>query len=109
MKNIKGKLVRDNIPTIIRQNNRKPITKILPKEKLQKALLEKFVEELSEFKQAKLKEKGEELADLLQIILSLGKTIGLSEKRLMQICKQKRNERGAFEKRYLYFGDAKNN
>ena len=94
-----GKLVRDNIPDIIKQNGEEPITKILSEEDYKKELEKKLLEECKEVLEAKDEERIEELADLLEVILALGKIEGKTFEDIINVCEQKRVKRGAFEQK----------
>lgn len=67
---IYNKLVRDNIPEIIKSNGGKPKYRYLENdEEFKKALKVKLVEEIDEFLNAKTEEEAiEELADIWSII-----------------------------------------
>ena len=90
-----NKLVRDNIPDIIRENGDTCKTKTVTGEELRTALREKLCEEVAEFL---ADESLEELADILEVIHALSVDLGASPDRLDEICAEKYIERGGFEK-----------
>ena len=94
-----GKLVRDNIPNIIRENGEEPITRILSNEEYKKELEKKLLEECKEVIEARNEDRLEELADLLEVMLALGKIEGETFEDIIKACEQKRLKRGAFEQR----------
>ena len=98
----RNKLVRDKIPEIIRQHGREPKITVLTGDKLLNALNEKLVEEHGEYIESR---ELEELGDMLEVIFSLAETMGHSEEELIQLMKDKRNERGAFHEGFYYSGD----
>lgn len=58
----------------------------------------KLKEEVDEF----LKDKTvEELADILEVVYAISKTLGVSGEELEKIRKKKADERGGFEKRII--------
>ena len=74
---IHNKLVRDNIPQIIKASGKSPNTKILNQEEYITELRKKSQEELEEYLIAETNEEAlEELADLLEIIHALAKVHG---------------------------------
>lgn len=95
-----NKLVRDNIVDMYRANNEKPIFRVLSLDEYKIELIKKLGTELLEVRLANNdKELTLELADILEIVLSLNKCIGNTEKELMDIRESKLKERGGFDKR----------
>ena len=92
-----GKLVRDNIPEIIKQNGEKPITRILSNDEYKGELEKKLLEECHEVLEAS-DTRIEELADLLEVIIALGKLQGKSFEEIIKACEHKRLKRGGFDK-----------
>jgi len=100
------KLVRDNIPDIIRCEGRNPSIKELKGSELLAALEEKLIEEHEEFIAAPNKENSvSELADMLEVIFAISKFKGFSREQLLIIVEEKRKKKGGFEKGYFYKGD----
>ncbi len=91
------KLVRDKIPAIIRENGGYCITSKLSVVEHRKALLEKLIEEAEEVRNAKTNEKRqEELADLLEVLLTVQVAFNYSPAAIDTIRKQKSALRGGF-------------
>jgi len=98
MEKIYNKLVRDNIPNIIKNNGNEAITRILSdkeyKEELEKKLLEEYNEVL---KAIETNDRIEELADMVEVISSLAKLENKSLNEVLEIAKAKKIKRGGFE------------
>lgn len=100
MEQVYNKLVRDKIPEIIEANNEKPIIRILDNEEYKGELEKKLLEEYNEVLKAKnSKERTEELADILEIIISLAKLEDKSLDDIIKIADKKREKRGGFNKK----------
>lgn len=97
-----GKLIRDKIPEIIREDGKEPIVRILLENEIVKALEEKLIEEHEEYI---LSGEVEELADLMQVIFSLANEKGFTTEQLLRMVEYKRIERGGFEQRFHYSGN----
>lgn len=93
-----NKLVRDKIPSIIESKGSIPHYRVLDNDEFAKTLKDKLVEEAHEFFQS---DEMEELADVLEVILALLETKHLTLNKLIDVCRQKERERGAF-KLHLY-------
>jgi len=92
-----NKLVRDEIPHIIKASGKTPVIKILNQEEYITELRKKSEEELQEYLSAKTNEESmEELADLLEIIHALSKVHNSSIEELEKIRVEKANKRGGF-------------
>lgn len=100
MEQIYKKLVRDNIPTIISNNGENPITRILSNDEYKQELEKKLYEEYQEvLNPTTSNDRIEELADMLEIIISLAKLENKSLNDVIKIAKIKREKRGGFEER----------
>lgn len=100
MERIYNKLVRDNIPDIIKLNNERPVFYKLSDKEYWEALLLKDSEELLEVKEASTKEDiKKELADKLEIIIAMAKYNGYTLNDIIEEAKIKRNKNGAFNER----------
>jgi len=98
MKKIYNKLVRDNIPHIIRNDGEEPLFRILNDEEYKNELERKLYEEYQEVLAAKTTEdKIEELADMLEIICALANLENKSLDDVIEVLQKKRNERGGFD------------
>lgn len=95
---IYNKLVRDNIPEIIKSKGSNPIIHIADDEEFEVALRNKVQEEVNEFLENVC---IEEAADILEVIQALCdfKKVDLSN--LEEVRKKKVEERGGFEKRII--------
>lgn len=100
MEQIFNKLVRDKIPEIIEGNGEMAVVRILNDEEFKTELERKMLEEYNEVLSAKTsKERLEELADMLEIIASLGTLEGSDLSTIMAIMEEKRKKRGGFSKK----------
>ena len=91
-----NKLVRDKIPEIIEKQGQKPTIRIMEEEEYIQALEQKLDEEVGEFHRDK---NTEELADILEVVFALAKTLDCSVDELMQVYQKKHDARGGFEQR----------
>ena len=93
------KLVRDKIPEIIKQNKEEPVTRILSdneyKEELEKKLYEEYIEVLN----SNNTDRIEELADMLEVMISLAKLENKSLEDIIDVAKKKKEKRGGFEQK----------
>lgn len=92
------KLVRDNIPEIIRQKGTEPVIHVASEEEYWNKLKGKLSEEVSEFQEA---ETPEEMADILEVIDAIMKFKGFNREDIEAIKKKKAEERGGFENRII--------
>ena len=92
-----NKLVRDKVVQIIESNGEQAIFyTISDDQKFFQALLDKDFEESQEFKQ---NPSLEELADKLEVLYALAKTLGLSPDQIEAARLKKFDERGGFDER----------
>jgi len=89
-----NKLVRDNIPNIIKSNNQRCKTRVLDNDEYLLELDKKLKEELNEYLQSG---EIEELADIGEVILAIVKAKGFSYNQFEEIRKSKAQVRGGFE------------
>ena len=89
-----NKLVRDNIPEIIKQDGKTPITHIGTDVEYKKKLYEKLHEEIDEFLE---KPSNEELADILEVIYSISELNKIKIEELELLRKEKAKKRGSFK------------
>ncbi len=99
MEKIYHKLVRDKIPEIIKSNKGIPYTRILDSEEFKRELEKKLEEEMREVLSSRGKERVEELADLLEVIIYLGKIENVTLEDIIKIGQEKSTKRGAFDKK----------
>jgi predicted house-cleaning noncanonical NTP pyrophosphatase (MazG superfamily) len=93
-----GKLVRDNIPDIIKKNGDKPIFHIASEKEYEPMLHAKFREEVDEFLQH---ETVDEMADVFEVITSILEYHGWNIEQVLAAQTKKREQRGAFKKRII--------
>ena len=102
MEEIYDKLVRDNIPNIIKSNGEEPITRILNDKEYLKYLLKKDSEELEEVRTANnIEEVKKELGDKLEVLIAIANFYGFTLEDIINEAKIKKNKNGGFEKRIL--------
>ena len=109
MEKIYNKLVRDNIPDIIRSDNEKPVTRILTDAEYEKELYRKLAEECKEVYRAEDNDEAcKELADVLEVIRAIANVIGKTLEDIIKLADDKRNKRGGFSKRVYLEKSIKN-
>lgn len=93
-----NKLVWDGIPEIIQSDGLCVETRILDDEEVVRHLKIKAVEESEELESAEgLEEIKKEMADLLEVLHSLVKRLGLSINEIEELRKERAIKRGGFE------------
>lgn len=92
------KLVRDNIPEIIRAKGTEPIIHVASEAEYGAKLKEKLLEEVGEFNEA---ESQEEVADVLEVIDAIMEFKGFKKEEVEAIKAKKAQERGAFKNRII--------
>jgi predicted house-cleaning noncanonical NTP pyrophosphatase (MazG superfamily) len=95
-KKIYNKLIRDRVTEICEAKGIKVVTRELDSEEYLQELLNKLVEEANETREDP---SPEELADVLEVLTSIAKTLGLAMEDIESVRKQKKVKRGGFEKR----------
>ncbi|RAL24095.1 nucleoside triphosphate pyrophosphohydrolase [Thermoflavimicrobium daqui] len=93
-----NKLVRDKIPQIVKQANKKPCTYIATEEEIKPMLLKKLIEELEEFK---VTPNEEELADILEVIDGIAHAFNLDMDKVLEVKADKLKDRGGFKHRII--------
>ncbi len=93
------KLVRDRIPEIISSNNENPVTRILNNKEFKEELEKKLYEEYQEVLVSNNEDRIEELADMLEVMISLAKLENKSLEDIISIAKKKTEKRGSFEQK----------
>lgn len=107
-KQVFNKLVRDNIPDIIKSNNEIAEIRILLDDEYKNELNRKLLEEANEVISAKTDDEiKEELADLYEVMLAKLKLIDSDIKEIEKIAINKRNKRGSFDKRIFLISTSK--
>ncbi|WP_323372132.1 nucleoside triphosphate pyrophosphohydrolase [Streptomyces katsurahamanus] len=100
-----GKLVRDRVPQIIREDGAEPVTYIAGPEEYRNRLREKLGEEVAEFLEADDSTAPEELADVLEVVQALAAVLGIDAGQLEKIREAKASERGGFADRIVWTGN----
>ena len=110
METVYNKLVRDNIPEIIKCNNDgEAVIRILSNEEYKKALEDKLYEEYQEVLESSGEDRVEELADMLEIMISLAKLEKSNLEKIIERAKKKKAKRGGFDKKLYLEKVVKNN
>ncbi len=99
MEKVYNKLVRDNIPNIIRNNNEEPITRILSDDEYKNELEKKLYEEYQEVIEANGEDRIEELADMLEVMKALANLENKTLEDIINTSEQKNKKRGAFNEK----------
>lgn len=90
------KLVRDRIPDIISANGHKAHIRFLTDEEYSRALADKLREETEEYLSSR---DVTEVADILEVLLAICESHGLSCDEMMRIREEKARRNGAFRDR----------
>jgi predicted house-cleaning noncanonical NTP pyrophosphatase (MazG superfamily) len=98
-----GKLVRDNIPQIIRSQGLEPVIYTASTEEYGTRLRDKLREEIEEFLASD--NDPEELADILEVVYALAEQAGTSRQQLEKLRAAKAAERGRFTNRIIWTGN----
>lgn len=93
MKRVYNKLVRDNIPEIIRNNNEMPVTRTLDDKQYLHELKTKLQEEVNEFLES---DDITELADILEVVDALSIANNSSFSEIIEIKNNKADKNGKF-------------
>ena len=93
-----NKLVRDNIPDIIRSGGDSCEITVLNDVEFVKHLDMKLNEEVAEYQESK---SAEEIADILEVLMAIAEARGYTWQEIMKIQLLKRSERGGFKKKFL--------
>lgn len=93
------KLVRDNIPEIIKAQGRTPMISTLSELDYKKHLEAKLLEECNETIESTQETRLQELADVLEVVRALCKLNGNTFEELEEVRAEKEIKNGAFNKR----------
>ena len=96
MERVYNKLVRDNIPDIIKDKGEKPVIRILDDSEYKIELEKKLFEEYQEVINTSGSDRLEELADMLEVIRSLSKLENNDLNDITKIADEKNIKRGSF-------------
>lgn len=100
---LRGKLVRDRIPDIIRRDGQTPVIETATPEDYPKYVRAKLVEELGEYL-----ESGDvaELADLIEVCFCAALTLhDVAKGALLSIAQRKNDSRGGFRNQLVWMGN----
>lgn len=97
-----GKLVRDRIPQIIRSRGADPVVRVADRGEFHGLLRSKLSEEVTEFLDSG---DPEELADILEVVLTLATELDVDAARLEALRAAKAAERGGFTERIIWYGN----
>ena len=92
------KLVRDNIPEIIKKDGKTARVHVANDMEYDRKLKEKLLEEANEYAACG---DPEELADVLEVVYAIAINKGIHKVQLESMVQNKRNEKGSFEKRIV--------
>jgi predicted house-cleaning noncanonical NTP pyrophosphatase (MazG superfamily) len=95
------KLVRDRIPEIIKEHGEVPVIAFTTQKDRMKALKAKLVEEAIEVQRTFNTGLTDELADVMEVILSIASEANITRQQIEAARKKKRRERGGFKKGIL--------
>ena len=98
MKRIYNKLVRDNIPQLIKESGRDCSSRILNEKEYYDALLDKIVEEIEEYR---ISGNEEELADVFEVLDCLVQLKEYEPMHIDYLQLIRREKRGSFKDRVL--------
>lgn len=87
------KLVRDDIPEIIRDNDETPVTRRVDGDEYRDYLAAKLLEEAEEYAESR---ELDELADVLEVLEAVREARGVDAEELESIRAEKAEERGGF-------------
>jgi predicted house-cleaning noncanonical NTP pyrophosphatase (MazG superfamily) len=99
------KLVRDNIPEIAENKGQVPVIRTASKDEILSFLVTKLMEETLEVIAANKNDMPTELADVLEVVYSIARILGLSAKRLEWIREMKADLCGSYNKRVIWYGN----
>ena len=99
MERIYNKLVRDNIPDIIKGNEEMPVIRVLDDTSYKSELEKKLYEEYKEVIESKGIDRIEELADMIEVIKALASLENKTLDDVIKTADEKSQKRGAFDKK----------
>jgi predicted house-cleaning noncanonical NTP pyrophosphatase (MazG superfamily) len=103
-----GKLIRDNLPDIMRSHGDEPDIRIASETEYRGLLRDKLIEEAREVAVASDADTPEEMADVLEVVMAIAATLGLTMDELERVRAAKAAERGGFSKRIVWYDDGSN-
>jgi predicted house-cleaning noncanonical NTP pyrophosphatase (MazG superfamily) len=100
MKKVYNKLVRDNIPEIIKADGHKFKTRKLKITEYKKTLLEKLLEESKEVVESQNRDELiKELADVQEVLSSIYEANKIHCSEVTKVARKRREKRGGFKKK----------
>ena len=99
MERVYNKLVRDNIPDIIKSKGEIPVTRVLSCDEYKTELERKLKEEYEEVIAAKGRDRLYELADMIEVIKYLATAENSDLEEVLRLAKEKSAQRGAFDRK----------
>lgn len=98
------KLVRDNIPEIIKKRGAKPIIRKLDEDEYVVELFKKIKEEAGELIEAKdvQAEMKKEIGDIYEVIDAIIEYYQLDKEKIFELKKERLEKRGGFQKRIFW-------
>jgi predicted house-cleaning noncanonical NTP pyrophosphatase (MazG superfamily) len=97
-----GRLVRDNIPAIIRANGEMPTTRLMETDEYRRELLYLLIEEAENSRQAADMDKPNlttELADVLEVLYAILEEFEIPADELERIRRERAEKRGQFKEK----------
>ena len=91
-----NKLVRDKIPEIIKRKGLHPVTRTLNDKEFVETLIDMLCQEVDEFDQDR---NVEELADILEVVMTLIGAMGVKQSELKAVRDKKIAANGGFKRR----------
>jgi predicted house-cleaning noncanonical NTP pyrophosphatase (MazG superfamily) len=104
LENSGGKLVRDNIPEIIRASGETPHFHVLSDEDYKHELIKKLLEEAQEFMEDP---NLEERADIAEVLSAIDELFDFTPVQVKEAMLEKREKRGGFKKKIYLENDEK--
>ena len=98
---LRGKLVRDLIPDIVRRDGPTPIVEQAPPAEFGERLVAKLREEVEEFAASG---EVDELVDVMEACFAAAARLGVTPKALGELARAKRERRGGFGRRLVWLG-----
>ena len=109
MEKVYNKLVRDNIPDFIKNDNETPITRILSDDEYKNELYKKLLEECNELIVAKESDEIiEEASDVFEVLKAISELEGKDIDAVIAFSEQKRIKKGGFSKKIFLEKTIKN-
>ena len=103
MEKVYNKLVRDNIPDVIKNDNETPITRILSDDEYKNELYKKLLEECNELIVAKESDEIiEEASDVFEVLKAISELEGKDIDAVIAFSEQKRIKKEGFQRKFSW-------